>query len=83
MAAIAFGVLEKFDMNVPIVPVGLTYFRGDRFRGRVVVEYGQPIHISKDLMKTFKESRRTAYQNLLSQIEDGMRSVIVTATDYK
>jgi glycerol-3-phosphate O-acyltransferase/dihydroxyacetone phosphate acyltransferase len=24
VAAIAFGVLEKFDVNVPIVPVGLT-----------------------------------------------------------
>ena len=83
VAAIALGTLEKYDVNVPIVPVGLTYFRGDRFRGRVVVEYGQPIYISKDLMKVYKESHRTAYHTLLSQIEEGMRSVIVTANDYK
>ena len=41
VASIAFGVLDKFDVNVPIVPVGLNYFRGHRFRGRVVVEFGR------------------------------------------
>ena len=38
VAAIALGVLEQHGVSVPIVPVGLTYFRGDRFRGRVIVE---------------------------------------------
>jgi glycerol-3-phosphate O-acyltransferase/dihydroxyacetone phosphate acyltransferase len=40
VAAIALGALEKYGVSVPIVPVGLNYFRGHRFRGRVVVEYG-------------------------------------------
>ena len=47
VAAIAFGAHEKYDISVPIVPVGLTYFRGHHFRGRVVVEFGQPIHLTK------------------------------------
>ena len=47
VAAIALGTQEKHDINVPIVPVGLTYFRGHRFRGRLVVEFGQPIYTSK------------------------------------
>ena len=34
VSIIAFGPLEKFDVNVPIVPVGFNYFRGHRFRGR-------------------------------------------------
>ncbi len=32
IASIAFGVLEKHGISVPIVPVGLNYFRGHRFR---------------------------------------------------
>lgn len=34
VAAIALGVLDTYDINVPIVPVGLNYFRGHHFRGR-------------------------------------------------
>jgi len=82
VAAIAFGALDKFDVNVPIVPVGLNYFRGHRFRGRVVVEFGEPIHISGNIVSAYKESKRQGYQALLNKVEDGMRSVIVTATDY-
>ena len=82
VAAIAFGVLDKYDMNVPIVPVGLNYFRGHRFRGRVVVEYGEPIFIDKDTIEIYKSSKRQGYQTLLAKVEEGMRSVIVTAPDY-
>ena len=82
VAAIAFGVLEKYDVNVPIVPVGLNYFRGHRFRGRVVVEFGQPIYLDKKLIQMYRESKRQAYHELLSSVRDGMRSVIVAASDY-
>lgn len=83
VSVIAFGTLEKFGLHVPIVPIGLTYFRGDRFRGRVVVEFGEPIHITKDLVQTYKRSKRDGYQALLSKVEDGIRSVIVTAPGYE
>ncbi len=58
MAAIAMGVYEKYGVTVPIVPVGLNYFRGHHFRGRVVVEFGQPIHITRELIDKYKESKR-------------------------
>jgi hypothetical protein len=32
VAIIAFGTLEKHNISVPIVPIGLSYFRGHRFR---------------------------------------------------
>ena len=47
VAAIALGTQEKYDVKVPIVPIGLTYFRGHRFRGRLVVEFGEPIYITQ------------------------------------
>lgn len=68
IAAIAFGVLDKYDVNVPIVPVGLTYFRGHRFRGRVVIEFGAPIRIDEALFNAYKESRSKGYQGLLQNV---------------
>mmetsp|Transcript_3409 Transcript_3409/g.5306 ORF Transcript_3409/g.5306 Transcript_3409/m.5306 type:complete len:681 (-) Transcript_3409:158-2200(-) len=82
VAAIALGAEEKYGINVPIVPVGLTYFRGHQFRGRLVVEFGEPITIANEISTTYKTSKRLAYQALLEQIASGMRSVIVTAPDY-
>lgn len=43
IAFIAFGMLDQYNITVPIVPVGLNYFKPDRFRSRVVVEFGPPI----------------------------------------
>lgn len=82
IASIVFGVLDKYDINVPIIPVGLNYFKGHRFRGRVVVEYGKPIYVSKALSQLYKDSKRDAFLELLTNVEDGMRSVIVAASDY-
>lgn len=82
ISSIAFGALDTCDQNVTIVPIGLNYFRGHRFRGRVVVEYGKPIHITAELMKLYKTSKRDAYQALLHNVEYGLRSVIVTAPNY-
>jgi len=64
------------------VPVGLNYFRGHRFRGRVVVEYGTPIQITKELAQMYKENKREAYRTLLAQVAAGMRSTLVTADSY-
>lgn len=82
VSVIAFGTLERHDINVPIVPVGLNYFRGHRFRGRVVIEYGEPIRIDKELFAEYKKDKRKAYNTLLARVEEGMRGVIVTAPDY-
>lgn len=83
VAAIALGVADAHGVFVPIVPVGLNYFRGHRFRGRVVVEFGEPVHITEELLAIYRKSKRQAYQLLLHEIETSMRSVIVTAADYQ
>jgi glycerol-3-phosphate O-acyltransferase/dihydroxyacetone phosphate acyltransferase len=83
VAAIAFGVLDKYNVNVPIVPVGLNYYRGHRFRGRVVVEFGEAMFIKSAQQELFQQGdKRAAYQSLLHDVEHGMRSVIVTAPLY-
>ena len=78
----AFGCLESHNLSVPVVPVGLTYFERDRFRSRVVVEYGPPIVISKPLVELHKSDPRAACNAFLGRVADGMRGVLVTTDGY-
>ncbi len=85
IALISYSALEQNGISVPIVPVGLNYFRGHRFRGRVTVEFGKPIYPDpSDLSDYIKggEAKRSACNKLLNTIEDSMRSVIVSVPDY-
>ena len=86
VALIAYSALENDGLNIPIVPVGLNYFQRQKFRGRVVVEYGRPIFIDPATLSQFisggAEKRRVCNE-LLERIEDGMKSVLVTTPDYE
>ena len=53
VALIAYSALEQDGLNVPIVPVGLSYFQGHRFRGRVIVEYGRPTYVDSSTLKEY------------------------------
>ena len=86
ISLIAYSALEKDGLNVPIVPVGLSYFRAHRWRGRAVVEYGRPFFIDPSTLDDFKAGgsrRRAVCSNLLEEVETNMRSVIVSAPDYE
>jgi len=86
VALIAYSALEKDDINVPIVPVGLNYFRSHRWRGRATVEFGEPIYIDPSTLKDYKAGgadKRRVCNELLDRIQDSMRSVIVATPDYE
>lgn len=86
VALIAYLALENDGLNIPIVPVGLNYFQRQKFRGRVVVEYGRPIFIEPATLSSFQAGgaeKRRVCSELLERIEDGMKSVIVTTPDYE
>jgi len=86
VALIAYSAMEKYGLSIPIVPVGLNYFKGHKIRGRVTVEYGRPIHIDPATLKDYLnggESKRKVCNDVLERIEDSLRSVIVSAPDYK
>ena len=55
IALIAYSALEKDGLAIPIVPVGLNYFRGHRFRGRVIVEYGRPTYLDPSTLDDYKK----------------------------
>jgi glycerol-3-phosphate O-acyltransferase / dihydroxyacetone phosphate acyltransferase len=86
ISLIAYSALEKDGLNVPIVPVGLSYFRAHRWRGRAVVEYGRPFYIDPSTIDDFKaggNKRHAVCSALLEEVETNMRSVIVSAPDYE
>ncbi|CAE8742764.1 unnamed protein product [Polarella glacialis] len=82
VAVIALEAFSKHHLNVPIVPVGLNYFGGHRFGGRVVVEFGAPIRIPEDMHAQHEVDRRGATDALLKHVATGMRSVIVPTPNY-
>lgn len=86
VALISYSALEKDGLSIPIVPVGLNYFRGHRFRGRVTVEYGKPIYADPTKLSDFVkggEAKRQVCNEVLERITDSMRSVIISAPDYQ
>lgn len=85
VALIAYSALERDGISVPIVPVGLNYFRTHRWRGKCLVEYGNPVYIQPGSLKEYQKggaSKRAVCSDLLDRIKESMRSVIVTMPDY-
>jgi len=85
VALIAYSALERDGVSVPIVPVGLNYFRTHRWRGKCLVEYGNPVYIDPASLSEYQKggtSKRVVCNDLLSRIKDSMKSVIVTMPDY-
>mmetsp|Transcript_10809 Transcript_10809/g.14030 ORF Transcript_10809/g.14030 Transcript_10809/m.14030 type:complete len:676 (+) Transcript_10809:131-2158(+) len=82
VSIISFGCLETHNLAVPVVPIGLNYFRRNRFRGRAVVEFGPPIYVPEALMDKYREGdTKAAYNEFLGMVKDGMRATLVTAPD--
>ena len=68
VSLITYSSMVRDGISIPIVPVGLSYYRGHRFRGRAVIEYGTPIHIDPSTVEAYKaggaEKRRVVNEFL-------------------
>jgi hypothetical protein len=65
---------------------GLNYFHAHRFRSRAVIEFGDPVTISADMVQKFKEggnTKRDACSKLLDIIYNALKSVTVNASNYE
>ncbi|TIB30187.1 hypothetical protein E3P84_03448 [Wallemia ichthyophaga] len=74
------------DLQVKIVPVGLSYFHAHKFRSRAVIEFGDARAVPRDLVDLFTQGgadKRAACASLLDIIYDGLKSVTVQAPDYE
>ena len=87
VAIIALGALARDpDLNLAILPCGLSYFNPHKFRSRAVVEFGDPVRVSPDQVAAFKqgkEAKREAVGALLQTIQDALGAVTQQAPDYE
>ena len=83
----ALGAIAKNpDLDVKLVPVGLSYFHPHKFRSRAVIEFGPPISVDPDFVAMYKEGgpkKREACGKLLEQVHDGLRAVTLRGPDWE
>ncbi|KAK2795318.1 hypothetical protein FQN51_000503 [Onygenales sp. PD_10] len=85
VALMALGAMARNpDCGVKIVPCGMNYFHAHKFRSRAVVEFGNPIEISPELVQMYKDGkRREAVGSLLDTIYQSLVAVTVVGPDYE
>jgi glycerol-3-phosphate O-acyltransferase/dihydroxyacetone phosphate acyltransferase len=73
------------NVQVKIVPVGLSYFHAHRFRSRAVVEFGTALDVPLELVDMFKlggVQKREAVAKFLDLVYDALKTVTIRAPDY-
>ncbi|OBZ91192.1 hypothetical protein A0J61_00763 [Choanephora cucurbitarum] len=87
VTVMALGAMAKYKgLDVKIVPCGLNYFHAHRFRSRAVIEFGNPISISSELVEKFKAGgaeKREACSSLLDSIYNALKTVTLNAGSYE
>lgn len=86
VAIMALGCMDVHpDVSVKIVPCGMNYFHPHKFRSRAVIEFGNPIEISQELVEKYHDpsTNREAVKELLDQISESLRAVTVLCPDYE
>ena len=88
VSQMALGAMAKYPnliSQLKIIPVGINYFKGHRFRSRVFVDIGEPIIPSPTLVEQYKkggQDRKDASSKLLRQVASGIAGVTVEARDF-
>lgn len=64
-------------IDVKVVPCGLTYFYGHKFRSRAHVEFGEPITPSAEVVALFNTDKRKATGIFLEQLNEELRGFTI------
>ena len=70
-------------MDVPIIPCGITYINKDKWRGQVVVQYGQPIMLSKERLEHFRADKKSEVKKLTDEMEHILYSLTLNSPDWE
>lgn len=82
MALGAMSQCKNSDQKIQIVPLGLNYFHPHRFRSRAVVEFGQPIEVTKQDGEEYIQDSRKAVGKLMDTISLKLKEVTINCDDY-
>jgi len=81
VALFTLGAAER-GVQAQIVPVGLTYFYGHKFRSRAHIEFGKPSFAPSHIVEKFTTDKRTATGDLLKILDTNLRSVTINVADW-
>ena len=86
VSMMALGAMADHpNLQVKIVPVGLSYFHPHRFRSRAVVEFGSTLDVPAEFVEMYKEGgtkKREAVSKFLDLVYDALKTVTIRAPDY-
>jgi glycerol-3-phosphate O-acyltransferase/dihydroxyacetone phosphate acyltransferase len=86
VSVMALGAMASDpNLQVKIVPVGLSYFHAHKFRSRAVVEFGSALTVPNEFVEMFKQGgtqKREAVSKFLDLIYDALKTVTVRSPDY-
>lgn len=86
--SILFSVLLFPDSSISLPSLFSCpqYFHGHRFRGRALLDFGEPIEVSQELLAAYKAggaAKRDACNQLLDTAKQALAAVTVSAPDYE
>jgi glycerol-3-phosphate O-acyltransferase/dihydroxyacetone phosphate acyltransferase len=86
VSVMALGAMSNnLNLNIKLVPVGLSYFHPHKFRSRAVVEFGAPIEVPRELVGMYEKGgphKREACGKLLEMVHDGLKAVTIRTPDF-
>eukprot|EP00744_Colponema_vietnamica_P008151 GILI01011647.1.p1 GENE.GILI01011647.1~~GILI01011647.1.p1 ORF type:complete len:705 (+),score=164.69 GILI01011647.1:93-2207(+) len=83
VALFSLGAAER-GIVPTIIPCGLTYFYGHKFRSRAHIEFGEPIRPDEATVEGFKEPehKREKTGEMLAVLDGALRSVTINVNDW-
>jgi len=82
-ARIALGFASTHELELPIVPCGLSYVRRREFRSRVLVQFGPPIIVTREQLEQHAADPHAAVRGLTTAIEGALHQLTINAPDWQ
>ena len=83
IALIALEAMSKYkDLDLKILPWGIKFSHPNKFRSRLVIEYGKPFKISDQAIKEFQNDKYKAWELAMNQIKTELQKVMMIAPTY-
>jgi len=79
-ARMAFGALEKFGLDVHIVPVGINYTYPSKFRKEVMINFHESFSI-KELKEDYQKSPAKALLTFNEKVDSRLRKEVIIVED--
>ena len=71
---------NDFNLNVQLVPAGINYSAGTKFRSDVHCRFGRPIAMT-DFQDQYEADNRSAVQTVTTQLRQALKKLTTTVTD--